>query len=437
MGAMTMEQLNEQIKTTASAVIKEFAGSAVEKAVASAMEKSMAPSDKIEGLTKAQADMRQSIEALQGAVTGKSVLSTTKRVREKGEAFGTIVRHLNQRRNDVGAAVRSLKAEGHDDLAELVSEQSKWVETKAGMTAGDAETGGVLIPQPVSQEVVDILRARVVVTAMGPVMLPMPSGNYRLPKVTQGVSGSYVGESTSPTAETVKTGSALLSFKKLVTVVPASNDLFRMSNPGADQLIRNQIVSGLAVRKDQAFLRGDGTNGVPKGLRYQCKQSNLFSGAGSNGVALYATVIGTLINALISGNSPMAKCGWILSPRTYMSLFMVRATTGDFILRDEMARGTLFGYPFKVSTQIPENLTDGGGTTETEIYFVDFGDVVVGETQGLIIDASSQAAYEDGGTVKAAFSRDETAIRAIDEHDLVLVRDACMAVANKVSWVMA
>jgi HK97 family phage major capsid protein len=436
---MTMEQLKGTIAEQAQAIMKEYVSTSVADIVGKAVSKAMAPSEQVEGLTKAQADQAAAIKALQDATQGKSPLSTSKRVREKGEALGTIVRCLKNARNDIGQTAQLLKRSGHDDLAEMMTEQAKEYsggENKA-MTAGDPDTGGVLIPQPVSAEVIDILRARVVVTALGPTFLPMPAGNYRLPKVTQGVQGYYVGESTAGATESVKTGSVLLSFKKLVANIPASNDLFRFSSPGADQLIRNQVVSGLAVRKDQAFLRGTGTDAVPKGLRYWVKTANLISGAGSNGIALYATVIGGLINLLITGNCPMAKPAWILSPRTYMSLLMVRSTTGDFILRPELAMGTLFGYPYKVSTQVPENLTDGGGTTETEIYLCDFGDVVVGEAQNLVIDASSQAAYEEGGTVKAAFSRDETVIRAIDEHDLVVVRDACLAIANKVSWVMA
>ncbi len=436
MGAMTIETLNKQIEEKAAGLMKEHVGSAVADAVKEAMAKAMAPSDKIEGLTKAQADQLEAIKQLQNATQGKSWLSTTKRTREKGEAFGTIVRCLKNAQNDVGLTAKLLKKEGADDLAELMSEQAKEYHEKA-MTAGDPDTGGILIPQPVSQEVADILRNRVAVTALGPTILPMPSGNFRLGKVTTGITGSYVGESAAAAVEKVTTGSVLLSFKKLVANVPASNDLFQFSSPGADQLIRNQVVNGLAVRKDLAFLRGVGTDSTPKGLRFWCTAANLMSGAGSNGIALYVTTLGGLINKLITGNCPMAKPAWIISPRTYMTLLMVRSTTGDFILRAEMAAGTLFGYPYRMSTQVPENLTDGGGTTETEIYLCDFGDVVVGESQGLMIDASNTAAYEEGGTVRAAFSRDETVIRAIDKHDLVVVRDACLAIANKVAWVMA
>lgn len=246
MGTMTMEQLKGTIADQQQTLMKEHVGPLVADAVAKAMAKAMAPSDQIEGLTKAQADKQLAIKQLQEATQGRSTLSTTKRIREKGEALGTIVRCLKNARNDIGQTARLLKQGGHDDLSEMMLEQAKEYtggEQKA-MMAGDPDTGGVLIPQPVSAEVVDILRARVVVTALGPTFLPMPSGNYRLPKVTQGVTGYYVGESTAGTVEQVKTGSVLLSYKKLVANIPASNDLFRFSSPGADQLIRNQVVSG-------------------------------------------------------------------------------------------------------------------------------------------------------------------------------------------------
>jgi hypothetical protein len=51
-----------------------------------------------------------------------------------------------------------------------------------------------------------------------------------------------------------------------------------------------------------------------------------------------------------------------------------------------------------------------------------------------LIDASDIAAYEEGGTVKAAYSRDETVIRAISEHDLVVRRAEAVAIATGVRW---
>ena len=67
----------------------------------------------------------------------------------------------------------------------------------------------------------------------------------------------------------------------------------------------------------------------------------------------------------------------------------------------------------------------GGGS---ELYLVDFDDMVIGESQNLIIDASTEAAYDDNGTVRAAFSLDQTVIRAIEEHDFAARRAEAIVV---------
>ena len=75
-----------------------------------------------------------------------------------------------------------------------------------------------------------------------------------------------------------------------------------------------------------------------------------------------------------------------------------------------------------------------GGSNESELYFADFYEVALGETSNLIIDASGSAAYHDGSNVVAAFSKDETVIRAIIEHDLGMRQDEALAVLTGVKW---
>ena len=118
-----------------------------------------------------------------------------------------------------------------------------------------------------------------------------------------------------------------------------------------------------------------------------------------------------------------------------MSLMTTRvATTGDYAFRHEMSSGNLWGIPYLATTQVPINLTIGANADTSEIFLVDMNDVVIGDSEHLIIDASSEAAYEEGGSVKAAFSRDETVIRGIAEHDLVLRRDVSVAIGKSVRW---
>jgi hypothetical protein len=52
----------------------------------------------------------------------------------------------------------------------------------------------------------------------------------------------------------------------------------------------------------------------------------------------------------------------------------------------------------------------------------------------LIVDASQEAAYQDGGTLRAAFSLDQTVIRCIAEHDLAMRHTKAGAVIEAVKW---
>jgi HK97 family phage major capsid protein len=136
----------------------------------------------------------------------------------------------------------------------------------------------------------------------------------------------------------------------------------------------------------------------------------------------------------MNNNVPMSRPGWIFSPRTFNYLMTLTNTNGFFLFRQEMMGGNLWNWPYRVTTQVPINLTDHGGTTESEIYLADFDDAVIGEAQSLMIDVSQEAAYHDGSNVVAAFSQDQTVIRSIAEHDFAMRRAVSIAVLNGVTW---
>jgi heptaprenylglyceryl phosphate synthase len=61
--------------------------------------------------------------------------------------------------------------------------------------------------------------------------------------------------------------------------------------------------------------------------------------------------------------------------------------------------------------------------------------VVIGDALNLQIDVSQEAAYHDGSNVVAAFSLDQTVIRAIIETDMVMRHDAAVTVLSGVKWI--
>ncbi len=124
----------------------------------------------------------------------------------------------------------------------------------------------------------------------------------------------------------------------------------------------------------------------------------------------------------------------VILSRTYRHLTTLRTTNGPFAFRDEMLRGMLWGFPYRVTTQIQETLTGSGGVADTEVYFGGFAFAVIGESQNLLVDVSQEAAYDDAGTVRAAFSLDQTIVRVIAEHDFALRQDKGFAMIERVTW---
>lgn len=300
------------------------------------------------------------------------------------------------------------------------------------LSATDFTAGGAVVPAPVSEEIIELLRPASAVRRMSPTILGMNNGSLTIPKITGGATASYVSENSNLPATGQTWGNIQLVARKLGCIVPMSNDWLRRAVPGADTLVRDDTVAAVAQRSDLAFIRGDGTQDTPRGLKYLMAAANVIPANATINLDNVTVDLGKLWLALASNNSRMTRPGWIFSPRTLNYLMNVRDGNGNFAFQAELATGKLRGYPFSMTTQVPVNL--GGGTDESEIYFVDWADFAIGETTGMLIDMSGEAAYWDGSAVQAAFSRDQTVLRVITEHDTALRHDFSAAMLTGVKW---
>lgn len=336
----------------------------------------------------------------------------------------------------IGSVVRCLAvAKGNAGYAAELAEKhyGKDSDVSKSLVSNDASAGGTLIGEDMSAEVIELLRPLATVRGSNPVVIPMPKGNITLPKITGGATASYAGESQNGPTSELNTGQLKLTFRKLITLVPISNDLLRFDSYGADAIVRDDLISGMAQREDLAFLRGDGTEDTPKGFLSWAPTANKFNANATVNLDNVTSDLATAVLNLENANVRMIRPVWFMSPRSKMYLMKVRDGNGNYAFRDEMLRGTLWGFPFKSTTQIPSNL--GGGTDESEVYLVDMADAVIGESTQIAIDASGDAAYHDGNNIQASFSRDETVIRAIAEHDFGMRHDASVTVIQAVKWV--
>jgi HK97 family phage major capsid protein len=300
------------------------------------------------------------------------------------------------------------------------------------LAAGTGSSGGFIVPEAYVADIIEFLRPASIVTALDPMILPMPGGNLTVPKLAGGSSAAYIGENTNLPNTLPQFGQIRLTARKLGAMVPISNDLIRFSTPSADTVVRDDLVRAIAQRQDLAFIRDAGTGNAPKGLRYWAPPStNVLSANPTVNLQNVTDDLGSLVLAMKNQNVRFIKPGWMFSHRTEEFLFNLRDSLGNFAFRPEMLTGKLRTFPYKATTQIPNNLVDG---TQSEVYLADFADVVIGDVGTIRIDASTEAAYFDGSAVQAAFSLDQTVVRAIVEHDIAMRHDFSVSVLTGVTW---
>lgn len=339
----------------------------------------------------------------------------------RGLVVGRYMRALAAGKGDVDKAIaHAAKHWGEDDLA------------YRALATTEEDAGGALTPDPLAETVIELLRPMSVIRSLNPTVIPMGRGTLRIAKLAGGAAAEYIGENDDAPETGQQFGTLRLDFKKLAALVPVGNDLIRYATPNVDGLVRDDTSSALAERSDLAFIRGQGTEHAPKGLRYWAPAGAVVEANSTVNIDNVTEDLGKLVLALEEANSRMLRPGWVFAPRTRHYLMTARNSNGNYVWRDEMLQGTLWGWPFRVTTQVPKNL--GAGGDESEVYLADFADVVIGEALNLLLDASTEAAYVENGQVKSAFSRDQTAIRALQEHDFGMRHDESVAVLTGVTW---
>lgn len=305
------------------------------------------------------------------------------------------------------------------------------------LEAGDPASAGLLVPEPVMQEVIELLRGAVVVEASGARMVPMPNGNLSMNYQSAASTARYIGERRVIPKTQPQVGRMKLSAKKLAAMVPISNDLLRFASPAADVFVRDDLVQVMALRRDLGLYRGSGAEYEPKGVRFLVDPANVHTRSLDGGFVTLETVTNDLVQMIydLDGkNIRMVRPGWIFHPRTKWFLRKIRDGLGNFVF-DEIDGGTLFGFPFKTSTQVPIDLGVGGD--ESEMLFADWANIIVGDAVALQLRTSDEASYTDDNGDNAGFETDETLVRAISEHDINdRQRGRSISVTKGLDWVI-
>lgn len=321
---------------------------------------------------------------------------------------------------DVRATAAAAEELYGSDMGHIVANMEQSTNTK----------GGFLVDTAYSADFIDILRPRVVIRAMGARPVPMPDGNLTTRKKTAGSTASYIGERLPAPKTAVTVDQITMAAKRLTAIVPITNQLIHRSSMNVQMMIRDDLVESVSIKEDQQFLRGTGSATAPAGLRSLTNVLNVFAANATVNLVNITNDLMKLRLRVINANAPMTAAGYIMSPRVALFLEALRDGNGNKAF-PEMAEGKLGIYPFMTTTSVPDNL---GAGTESEVYFGDFAQFLIGDTEQIMLAASDVAAYDDAGTIRAAFSNDETVVRVIAEHDTQVRYDLAFAVLTTVTW---
>lgn len=342
---------------------------------------------------------------------------------EKGVGLGLMVHALARNRGDRDKAAADLDKQGHSGIS-------------AALSGATDAAGGVTVPRPMAGEMIDLLRARVVVRNAGARTFPVPAGQIRHAKQTASATAGY-GAENARTAESEPTFDKVdQTFKKLTGLVPIGNSLLRHTGIQMAMAVRDDLVAVMARREDLAFIRGDGSANTPKGIRNWLLAANWVAALNS-GIAANATAAETALRRIFSrvedANVGMVNPGFIMRASAKNFLAGLKDAAGHPLFPTIETNGTLMGAKIHTTSQIANNL--GTAADETEIYFGDFGEAMIGDSMDLSIGVSTEASFVDtSGATVSAFQNDLTLMRAISEHDFALAHDVGFAGFNAKGW---
>ena len=280
-----------------------------------------------------------------------------------------------------------------------------------GVGTGTAKAGNLVQTDVLGDQLIDVLRNKMVLNELGATFLTGLRGNVAIPRKTTASSVYWVAENTAPTESTNAPAfdQVTMTPKTLGGYVDLSRRLLLQSSVDVEALVRNDLATTIASAMDSAAIAGSGTN-RPTGV---LNTSGIGSVTlGTNGGAPTWSMVTNLIREVAIDNALNGPAAFLTNAQTVAKLMTTpRQSTGvegNFILG---ADASLLGYRVIASQAVPSNLTKGSGSNLSAMMFGVWSDLIVGQWSGidLLVDPYTGS---NAGTVRiVAFHDCDFALR--------------------------
>jgi HK97 family phage major capsid protein len=257
---------------------------------------------------------------------------------------------------------------------------------------GTNSAGGYTVPESLSRNIIDKLRARSTVSRAGMQTVTLDSDSNVMAKLTGDPTVSWRGENSTISDSDLTFSSVTWTPRSLAGIVKASSELIQDSL-NIEQAIEMAFTQTMSSELDRAALLGTGTAPEPEGIVSYASVNSHDMGA-SAGAALtnydpFIEAIKLLYDS--NANDPTAA---IMAPRTWSEINTLKDANNNYLSKP----GAIANLPMYQTSKIPITDTHGTATDASKIVIGDFTQLVMGVRLGITIKALDQR-YADANQI--------------------------------------
>lgn len=234
---------------------------------------------------------------------------------------------------------------------------------------------------------INLLRNRSAVLQSATVLTGL-TGNISIPRQLTSSAIQNLAENEAMGTSDIEFGNLDLAPRRAGGTVPYSKQLLAQSSLDIERLIQTDLLTQIALKIDWNALNGDGTGNMPTGIRNTTGVGLVELGA--DGAAPNWKNFVDLETEISIDNADVDNMLYLLNAKGRGHVKTTPKEAGQAIY---IADGSMInGYNYRVSNQVPANLTKGNGTGLSNITFGNFSDLIVAFWGGidLVVDPYSR-----------------------------------------------
>lgn len=239
-------------------------------------------------------------------------------------------------------------------------------------------TGAGVVPFVVAPTLIDLLRARLVVSALGATIMPDMTTGFGIPRQSAASTGYWVTEGTAPTASNAQIDQVMFGPRTAGANTKLTRKFIDQSSISAEDFAVDELIKTVAQTVEKAALNGSGSGAEPTGILQLSGVPSVT--IATNGGALTWLKTLEFIGKLSSANAPLESRAWLINPQTKAKMGGTPRESGypKYLYDFDDPASPIAGFPVQETTNLPSTLSKGSsGNVLSAAIFGAWADLVV------------------------------------------------------------